>query len=217
MIERFKNIVEILAIFVGAAFIFFTWGVDQKNLREPSWNIKLDPIGGDRLTVTDEKLEACVDRNECKTVACKYSGTIKFENNSTNPVELGNTEIEIFTVPKFINDGEELSPYSIHQRFCKPNPDTRDCQNVPIFKTTIGSVDNSPLYAGVEAWRPFSFLVKKENTEKYLLENSFLVVATQHLSYQHPWKFWQQEPHESKSIYFDNYVCGFGAQQKTLK
>jgi hypothetical protein len=214
MDEKIKNVFEILALVLGGVFVFFTWGLDQINDREPSWKIYIDAVGGDRVQLNKiNNYEICADVTACKTVACKYSGVVKFENQSKRSVGITTTIVEIYPIGKLTSDGEDLSPFYMYKKACLPSNDTGKCQNKALYKTNIGPLDDSPLYSGVEAWRPFSFFINKnDKTEKYLTETSFIIKATQVVESQDTLKWWVTNTHESIAVYYDDLVCGFGKQ-----
>lgn len=218
MDEKVKNVMEILALIIGGGFIFFTWGLDQINNREPSWKIYFDSVGGDRLRINESKnYEICADVTKCEIKACKYSGVVKFKNQSKRSVKIKNTKVELFSVDKQYSDGTDVSTFSMYTKACMPLKGTNECQTEALYEALIGQIDASPLYSDVEAWRPFSFYINKgKETEEYLTKNSFIIKATQTIEIQDSLKWWVTNTHESVAVYYDDLVCGFGKEFKPL-
>ena len=223
MFEKLKPGVEIIAIVLGGAFVFFTWGIDAIQERSPSWHIFIDDVTELRLRAhpaDNTQLQSCLDMTKCETRSCQYQGTVKFKNTGLRPLSMNLTKIELFTVKKSKNETSDsfknITPYYLYAQLCKTND--KECEVLQYGQNIeISGTDDSPLFPGEEAWRPFSIDINKGvETEKFLRENGLLIRATQKFSFFDQLYFWEVSNDESVTLFYDPGVCSFSQELKAL-
>ena len=175
-----------------------------------------------RAHPADETLfQSCLDMTKCETRSCQYQGTVKFKNTGLRPLSMNSTKIEFFTVKKSENETSDsfknTTPYSLYAKLCKTNDN--ECEVLQYGQNiNINGTDDSPLFPGEEAWRPFSIDINKgAETEKFLREHGLLIRATQKFSFFDKFYFWEEINDESVALFYDLGVCcSFGQELKPL-
>lgn len=225
MLDKTKIFLECLAIVLGGGFVLVTWGFDQVQKREASWEVGISTDGGYRLEEkeTSSYLRQCLDSTKCNTIACKYPATVTLENKGKRPIDILDTKVEIFFLPKqrekkgVIKLREDISPYTLYIEACAPDK-KGVCSKKPDYSLTLKPLDTSPLFPDVKARRPFSFILDKgKEAENYFTSNGMLILATQTIESKHPIWFWNTTQDTSVALLYDHEVCGYGIELKPIQ
>jgi len=199
-IDKWKSLVEILAILAAGAFAFLTWGLDELRFREPNWSIYIDSTSIFE-TITD------IDGRK----VCDYKATVHVTNNSKTPLYIRDTIIDYFIVPRPDTTKNGVTESSLFQLTKKICSSTEKCTD-SVHTTTIGSVDKFPIPPSQTAWRPFhiqfdaSAIGKNNGSLESELKDYVLLIRIQQQigDYELP----VEKLEVSVSTYYDPNICG---------
>ena len=211
-LQNTKWIIEIIAIICAGVFAFFTWGLDYLNQNQPNWNLELKDISQYPAKNVNGINLICNDSNCTDPDVCLFSGTLSITNNGNRPLNIGDTKIYIYFIPRFTNDSSGIIHTSTYEYLSKTAEiDKINGIEVADSLSVIG-IDSLPVYPGREAWRPFSLEINpsmlrsvdislKEFAERYVL----LISIEQNITVRERFIFNRDEV--SKLVYLHQAIC----------
>ncbi|WP_019602000.1 hypothetical protein [Teredinibacter turnerae] len=197
-IERWGRLIEIVAIILGGIFAFITWGVDQLSIRQPNWDVEVNDIN-----------EAILDYKG--QIGCSWEGIVNVENKGTRPLSAGSTTLEFYRFKRPKNSGlAEYTGYFFEGKVCAKNSE-QDCVK-PFHTTSIDQLDNSLIFPGKKAYRPFNIIFGSfhslEEMKNSLLNEIMLVRVTQNLVVESQYG-WRKSEVARVNI-LDPNICRYG-------
>lgn len=184
-LERAKAIVEIVAIIAAGLFAFFTWGIDSIRQSSPSWSIAFTDVHQNTAIVEEGIVYVC-SRRDChgaNPTTLNLSGTIEIQNKGKIPLNVLETEISIYIVDKFKEQGIGIVNNTTRKHL--EHIINKDLK--PIFSFLVAPVDDQVLFEGHEAWRPFELSITPTLTnlsislDEAIRKKEIIIVAKQRI------------------------------------
>jgi len=182
-----KTIVEVVAILFAGIFAFFTWGIDAYKASSPNWSVEIDSKSFVQYSGVKEdgKLSICDVPGCSEANTCRIEGTVVTKNKGKAPIELRNTEINIYIVPRNDDKGwaRNSSAYMYVSKLCSMNSISGCYEASDNF--TIGKLNDEVLYPAQEGWRPFAYEMTpiegdtKMNLNEFSKSYQVLIMANQ--------------------------------------
>lgn len=182
-----KPAVEVIAIVLAGIFSFFVWGVDALRISAPNWSVSIESFNQYDAINTKGQVSLC-DVKRCEeATTCKIEGTVVTENKGKSPINLDNTDIEIYILERNSSNGlSNASAYKYIKTTCIKR-ENKDCIK-PDERFSLAGISKQKLYPAQQGWRPFSIditpsdISEYEGLDDFAKSHQVLIIAEQKLN-----------------------------------
>lgn len=181
---KIKPAVEVVAILGAGIFTFFTWGIDALRVTAPNWAVSIEQFKQYTTVNNNGKVSICDVETCSEATSCKIEGTVVTENKGRSPIDLRDTDFDIYVIRR--PDSESIfnsSAYEFISKTCIKN-NSPDCMK-PTLEFLVAGISDQVLYPAQQGWRPFSIdvnpsdLGNQEKLDDFSKANQLLIIATQ--------------------------------------